>query len=161
MLHISQDPLSINFLIALLILFLSFWIYLVNFLAFFDMNILACHFLYCQEHPLYPTWFLNSSLAAVSQGPVHQTFLFRPGILGPECQQKCTLTNTIKREEELRRGGGKIYKKIIEKVLSRRKLREISKLLPGIPKTATIAHTRIKKESNFASLRGLNSHLRL
>ena len=69
--------------------------------------------------------------------------------------------NTIKREEGLRRGGGKIYNKIIEKVLSRRKLREISKLLLGIPKTATIAHTRIQKESNFASLRGLNSHLRL
>ena len=69
--------------------------------------------------------------------------------------------NTIKGgkdcEEEIERN----YNKIIEKVLSRRKLREISKLSPGIPETATIAHTWIQKDSNFASLRGLNSHLRL
>ena len=69
--------------------------------------------------------------------------------------------NTIKRGEGLRRRGEKNHNRIIEKVLSRRKLREISKLSPGIPEIATIAHTRIKKESNFASLRGLNSHLRL
>ena len=69
--------------------------------------------------------------------------------------------NIIKRGEGLRREIEKIYNKIIKKVLSRRKLREISKLSPGIPETATIAHTQIQKESNFASLRGLNSHLRL
>ena len=33
-------------------------------------------------------------------------------------------------------------------------------LLPGILE-ATIAHTRIKKESNFASLEGWNNHSRL
>ena len=52
--------------------------------------------------------------------------------------------------------------RIIEKVLPKRKLREkLVKLLPGILEKATIAHTRIQKESNFASLRGLNNHLRL
>ena len=45
--------------------------------------------------------------------------------------------------------------------LCREKLREISKPSPGIPEIATIAHTRIQKDSNFASLRGLNNHLRL
>ena len=43
----------------------------------------------------------------------------------------------------------------------REKHREISKPSPGILETATIAHTRIQKDSNFASLRGLNSHLSL
>ena len=32
--------------------------------------------------------------------------------------------------------------------------RKLVKLLPGILEKATIAHTRIKKESNFASLKG-------
>ena len=55
-----------------------------------------------------------------------------------------------------------LEERIIEKVLPRRKLREkLVKLLPGILKKAIIAHTQIKKESNFASLRGLNNHLRL
>ena len=39
--------------------------------------------------------------------------------------------------------------------------RKLVKLLSGILEKATIAHTQIKKESNFASLRGLNNHLRL
>ena len=41
------------------------------------------------------------------------------------------------------------------------KLREISKPSPDILETATITHTQIQKDSNFASLRGLNSHLSL
>ena len=63
--------------------------------------------------------------------------------------------------EGLQREIEKIYNRIIEKVLSKRKIREISKLSPDILETATIAHTRIQKELNFASLRSLNSHLRL
>ena len=39
----------------------------------------------------------------------------------------------------------KNYNKIIEKVLSKRKIREISKLSPDILETATIAHTQIQK----------------
>ena len=53
--------------------------------------------------------------------------------------------------------------RIVEKSLSKNskkvvKEREIS---PGISKTATIEHTWIQKDSNFASLRGLESHLSL
>ena len=71
--------------------------------------------------------------------------------------------NTIKRGEGLRSKRRKfLEERIIEKVLLRRKLREkLVKLLLGILEKATIAHTRIQKESNFASLRGLNNHLRL
>ena len=67
-----------------------------------------------------------------------------------------------KKGERIAKKGREIWDgSIINKILSRRKLREISKLSPGILETATIAHTRIQKESNFASLRGLNNHLRL
>ena len=53
-------------------------------------------------------------------------------------------------------------RRIIEKVLLKRKTqRKLVKLLPGILEKATIAHTQIQKESNFASLRGLNNHLRV
>ena len=30
-------------------------------------------YVYCRKHPLCITWFLNSLLAVVSQGPVNQT----------------------------------------------------------------------------------------
>ena len=71
--------------------------------------------------------------------------------------------NTIKRGEGLRSKRRKfLEERIIEKVLPRRKLREkLVKLLPGILEKATITHTRIQKESNFASFSGLNNHLRL
>ena len=51
------------------------------------------------------------------------------------------------------------HNRIIEKTLS--KLKESREILPGIPKTATIEHTLIQRDSNFASLRGLDSHLSL
>ena len=71
--------------------------------------------------------------------------------------------NTIKRGEGLRSKRRKfLEERIIEKVLSRRKNSEkLVKLLLGILEKATVAHTRIQKESNFASLRGLNNHIRL
>ena len=50
--------------------------------------------------------------------------------------------------------------RIIEKN-SIKKLKESKEISPGIRETATIAHTWIQNDSNFASLRGLNSHLRL
>ena len=52
------------------------------------------------------------------------------------------------------------YNRIIEKVLLK-KLKESSKLSPGILDTATIEGTWIQKDSNFTSLRGLDSHLSL
>ena len=55
----------------------------------------------------------------------------------------------------------KITTESLRKLYREKKLREISKPFPGIPKTATIAHIRIQKDSNFASLRDLNSHLSL
>ena len=50
------------------------------------------------------------------------------------------------------------YNRIIEKVLSK-ELKESSKLSPSILETVTIARAWIQKDSNFASLRGLDSHL--
>ena len=52
------------------------------------------------------------------------------------------------------------YNRIIEKVLLK-KLKESSKLSPSILETATIARNWIQKDSNFTSLRGLDSHLSL
>ena len=48
---------------------------LLIFLALYD--ILVCHF-FCMLSGVFsaPTWFLNNSLAVVSQGPVHQILLF-------------------------------------------------------------------------------------
>ena len=63
---------------------------------------------------------------------------------------------SVKKGENLERGEPLI--KFCQEEKTQRKL---VKLLPGILEKATIAHTRIQKESNFASLRGLNSHLRL
>ena len=49
-----------------------------------------------------------------------------------------------------------LEKRTISKVVVKRKetLREKLILLPGIPVKATIAHTRIQRESNFASYEG-------
>ena len=70
--------------------------------------------------------------------------------------------NTIKRGEGLQREDReKFTTESLRKFCREKKLREISKPSPGIPKTATIAHIRIQKDSNFASLKGLNSHLSL
>ena len=49
-------------------------------------------YMYYRKHALCTTWFLNSPLATVNQNPVHQTTIIRPGILGPECYRKSTLT---------------------------------------------------------------------
>ena len=68
--------------------------------------------------------------------------------------------STIKKGEALQRGGKDWTRESFEKVLSKRKLREISKITSRYPRN-TIAHTRIQKESNFANFRGLNNHLRL
>ena len=48
------------------------------------------------------------------------------------------------------------HNRIVEKTV--KKLKESNEISPGIPETATIAHTWIQKDSNFASLRGLDSH---
>ena len=69
--------------------------------------------------------------------------------------------NTIKRGEGLRRRKKKITTESLRKFYQEENSEKLVKLSPDILKTATIAHTRIQKESNFASLRGLNSHLRL
>ena len=61
----------------------------------------------------------------------------------------------------MKKRGEKFEQESFEKALSRKKLKEISKPSPGIPETVIIAHTCIQKDSNFASLRGLNSHLSL
>ena len=42
---------------------------------------------------MYITWLLNSLLAAVSQGPVHQTSYLGPGSLGMSVTKKGTLTD--------------------------------------------------------------------
>ena len=49
-----------------------------------------------------------------------------------------------------------LKKRLISKVVVRRKktLRGKWILLPGISETATIAHTRIQRESNFANFEG-------
>ena len=61
-----------------------------------------------------------------------------------------------KKGERIAKNGRKIWDgRIIDKILSRRKTqRKLVKLFPGILKKATIAHTWIKKESNFASFKG-------
>ena len=61
-----------------------------------------------------------------------------------------------KKGERIAKKGREIWAgRIIDKILSRRKTqRKLVKLFPGILEKATIAHTRIKKESNFASLKG-------
>ena len=59
--------------------------------------------------------------------------------------------------------GGRIVKKaenletgepLIKFYQEEKTQRKLVKLLPGILEKATIAHTRIQKESNFASLKG-------
>ena len=50
-------------------------------------------------------------------------------------------------------------KKPIKRTLSNSK--ENSEISPGILEIATIAHIWIQKDSNFASLRGLDSYLNL
>ena len=66
--------------------------------------------------------------------------------------------------------GGKVAKKgidfwserTIDKYSQRRENSgKISNITSRYPIKATIAHTRIQKESNFASLEGWNSHSRL
>ena len=54
------------------------------------------------------------------------------------------------------------HNRIIEKNLSKyRKSSKRKRNTPRYPNTATIEYTRIQKDSNFASLGGLNSHLSL
>ena len=67
--------------------------------------------------------------------------------------------NAISRGKDHEEGNRNQNKNHLRK-LYREKYREISKSSPGIPEKAIIAHTRIQKDSNFASLRGLNSHLK-
>ena len=62
--------------------------------------------------------------------------------------------STIKKGEALQRGGEDWIRESFEKVLSRRNSEKLVKLLLGILEKATIAHTRIQKESNFANLKG-------
>ena len=70
--------------------------------------------------------------------------------------------NTIKRGEGLRRGGGeKLVTESLRKFCREENSEKLVKLLPGILEKTTVAHTRIQKESNFVSLKGLNNHLRL
>ena len=63
---------------------------------------------------------------------------------------------TIKRGEGLRRNGEnlKTGESLIKFCQGEKTQRKLVKLLPGILEKATIAHTRIQKESNFASLKG-------
>ena len=56
---------------------------------------------------------------------------------------------SAKTGENLERG-----KPLIKFCQEEKTQRKLVKLLPGILEKATIAHTRIKKESNFASLKG-------
>ena len=48
---------------------------------------------------------------------------------------------------------------MVEKTLTKTQRKQ--KTVPGIPEIATIEHTWIQRDSNFASLRGLDSHLSL
>ena len=63
---------------------------------------------------------------------------------------------TIKRGKGLRRKAEKFgMGESLIKFCREEKLKEkLVKLLPGILEKSTIAHTRIQKESNFASLKG-------
>ena len=70
--------------------------------------------------------------------------------------------NTIKRGEGLRREKReKFTTESLRKFRREENSEKLVKLLPGILEKATIARTQIQKESNYASLRGLNSHLKL
>ena len=70
--------------------------------------------------------------------------------------------NTIKRGEGLRREDReKFTTESLRKFCREENSEKLVKLLPGILEKATVAHTRIQKESNFASLKCLNNHLRL
>ena len=71
--------------------------------------------------------------------------------------------NTIKRGGRIakKQGGEKFTTESLRKFCREENSVKLVKLLPSILEKATIAHTRIQKESNFASLRGLNNHIRL
>ena len=70
---------------------------------------------------------------------------------------------TIKRGEGLRRRAEKLEMRepLIKFCQEGKTQRKLVELFPGILEKATIAHTRIQKESNFTSLKGENNHLRL
>ena len=80
---------------ALLILFLSFWTYVVNFWHS-SISLFVIFFILSRVFSA-STWFLNSLLATVSQGPVHQILLFHlgPGSLGLSVTKKA-LSQTVR-----------------------------------------------------------------
>ena len=65
--------------------------------------------------------------------------------------------NAIKRGKGLQTGvqDFEMGEPLIKFCQGEKTQRKLVKLLPGILEKATIAHTRIQKESNFASLKGL------
>ena len=69
--------------------------------------------------------------------------------------------NTIKGGKDCEEGEKKFTTESLRKFCREENSEKLVKLLLGILEKATIAHTRIQKESNFASFRGLNNHLRL